>query len=341
MAKLHPNSMTHVSFIETLLLSENELELFDVGTSAELGRLRVLDLSHNKFVKLSATMFERLKRLERLNLKGNLVDEIEPDGFKNSGRLKYLDISENRLHSVPGPRVWYGLVNLISLSLARNAITEVSTYAFSGNTVLNSLREIDLSYNNLATIHSVVFSELQTLEKIDLSHNQLTSIEGDDFVNIPNLSELCLNRNYLKTPNFSLFRVFFNSGNNDFMDKLGSYLKENPWHCDCHLHSIITSFLHEVGADGNATSLEGAICSTPKWLRGRTFAWFALAESHNCTRKIFYPLSVVVIWTFPVIFLFCLLIMHRKTHCKNYFVLAVVIKPKRKRYDSYKRDKIL
>lgn len=83
-----------------------------------LTKLTLLDLSHNKLVKLPSTM-DQLKHLRHLNLSHNKLTQL-PSSIYSLTKLNHLDISSN-----PFTRVSANLARLVNLSILELSNTEI------------------------------------------------------------------------------------------------------------------------------------------------------------------------------------------------------------------------
>ncbi|KAM3245341.1 hypothetical protein ACQJBY_056580 [Aegilops geniculata] len=130
--------------------------------------LRKLDLSINGFTG-EIPPFNRLQRLEYLELSGNSLRGIIPDNLTNCSNLWHLGLSGNLLIGEV-PSGIDRLSNLVSLDLGRNNLTG----------------EIPPSLKNISQ-----------LEAIFLADNKLTGTIPDELGKLPNLYELDLSENML------------------------------------------------------------------------------------------------------------------------------------------------
>lgn len=80
------------------------------------------------------------------------------------------------------------------LSVKNSHLITINEEAFNG---LDSLTELNLSYNKLSLIKTENFVKLTKLLKLDLSHNKIEFIESAAFRSLINLIELRLNHNLL------------------------------------------------------------------------------------------------------------------------------------------------
>ncbi|KAJ3628300.1 hypothetical protein MTP99_015615 [Tenebrio molitor] len=134
-----------------IVISSNPLSYVPDETFLGLERsLWELDLSHNQLTRVPNRALRYLRKLRRLDLKGNSIGKISPDN-------------------------WRGLENsLITLIMSDNSLTHLPTDSFSG---LPMVETIDLEGNNLKEIDPSVFRDgMGKLANLILADNQLSSI---------------------------------------------------------------------------------------------------------------------------------------------------------------------
>lgn len=131
-----------------LTLSGQEMAKFDVSLGSEL-----------------ANMIESVRilhRLSHIDLSHNMLCDL-PSEFSMCSELHTLDLSHNLLEIIPSDLK--ELKSLSVLNLSHNQVIEVKCTAFEG---LDSLREVDLSYNSLPLIP---LSLLQDCPQVNVTGN--------------------------------------------------------------------------------------------------------------------------------------------------------------------------
>ncbi|KAK2566266.1 Insulin-like growth factor-binding protein complex acid labile subunit [Acropora cervicornis] len=153
------------------------------------------DLYANQ-IKLWRHNFTALpKELTRIILIRNKIDWI-PDSWFDLPKLEYIGIDANQISflSVTNLNPFYGNDSkLVHLNVSNNAISSLSTGAFSG---LIHLKVLELQGNNINSIGAKVFHEIPELQHLDLRANRLQSITAQSssspFENLPKLQVLIL-----------------------------------------------------------------------------------------------------------------------------------------------------
>lgn len=91
--KQFKNSISN-SKLKQLDLSYNFLETFE---NASYPALVILILSHNKFIYIGHTVFEKMTALEDLKLDHNNIQFITPNAFDQNHKLGHVDLTQNKL----------------------------------------------------------------------------------------------------------------------------------------------------------------------------------------------------------------------------------------------------
>lgn len=183
--------------LKVLNLSKNSMELFQSARSTDLYQLVSLDLSENKM-----SHFPQLPQnniLEYLDASRNRIQSVnvtERPAMRSKAiltQLKYLDLSYNQLRSLP-ESFFYCMLSLRVLKVSNNCI---SSFSVTTESVLDTVETMDLSYNSL---QSLTFGKntLQSLEELLLQGNNLATVDQQLFQGLPNLKHLQLQQNNLQ-----------------------------------------------------------------------------------------------------------------------------------------------
>jgi len=197
------NGLTDVSFLSgarhhlslTFLdLSFNRIGSIDAKAFARLHKLRQLKLNNNPIVALdhhAVAAIAKLSKLVELNLAGTQLKTL-PDGLFTSGKLRFLDLHDNRLMDVPASL--QNAVQLRELNLNANPIRRLNAASFTG---LTSLVKLEISMmSHLQHIEGNSFTPLRNLETLECSQNyQLRSIHPNAFTNVTTLKEFDFSSN--------------------------------------------------------------------------------------------------------------------------------------------------
>ncbi|KAL9654365.1 hypothetical protein ABK040_010393 [Willaertia magna] len=189
------------SELEILILSHNRITSIPPDIT-QLEALKILDLSHNKFIKNFTYDLLNLKHLIGLNLSYNSIRKI-PDQFFNKFKQQ-----------------------MMVLQLNNNLLQNVDNGDWSN--FKNSLIELQLADNNLIEIPDSI-CELQNLTNLNLSGNYLENLPKKFYL-LKNLKTLLLQRNNLKKLNKfegTDYTIFYTMKNLINFDISNNKLNEN------------------------------------------------------------------------------------------------------------------
>ncbi|XP_047992478.1 carboxypeptidase N subunit 2-like [Leguminivora glycinivorella] len=200
--------------------------------------------------------FSGLPKVKTIVLANNNLQFVNPEVFKKVSGITELDLSFNRLSTVPVFGQHGIFESMTKLSLSNNRITLVlNLETFSSMKVL---QELNLDNNVIRHIDGEVFKPLVNLKTINLASNKLSYIPEGMF-QIQTLETIYLNDNAIgyvsptafgssiKTLDLSANRLAYLP--KDFVSKLTTgesklinfELASNPWQCACLLE-----LLHDV-----------------------------------------------------------------------------------------------
>uniref|UniRef100_A0A0K2TAB3 Tolllike receptor 6 [Tribolium castaneum] n=1 Tax=Lepeophtheirus salmonis TaxID=72036 RepID=A0A0K2TAB3_LEPSM len=270
---LPQNELCHTENLRLLNLSHNHfVEMSDMklmSTNGNYGqesldacglKLKVLDLSHNLLSAVKTSdLIEFEGFLEELHLEYNQIGILSEDSLVGLRALKSIDVSHNRLVALPPtifrnstglesisvvnnsltlltPGLFKFCKSLVSLNLSRNSISSqlLSPDTFSG---LQSLKVLDLSFNELTNLKKGLWSALESLEVLNLSNNRLHIAKESSLFPVM-LKSLFLSHNDLVEMNVEAFSGLFHLeslslDNNKFKDfpistnnEQGAFLKD-------------------------------------------------------------------------------------------------------------------
>ncbi|XP_057696678.1 PH domain leucine-rich repeat-containing protein phosphatase 1-like [Corythoichthys intestinalis] len=158
-------------------------------------RLELLDINHNSVTELPIRLLssERLRKLlagwnalshlgetlersqlEILDLQHNFLMELPNDLFIKAHNLRYLNVSANKLESLPVASLSEdNLSSLEELYVTNNSLTDKCVPLLTGH---GRLRVLHLAYNQLQTFTASKLAQLEHLEELDLSGNALRTV---------------------------------------------------------------------------------------------------------------------------------------------------------------------
>lgn len=189
-----PRGITHN--VTDLDLSENFIKAIkgkDFSKMSNLTWLRLSWANKNRNLTIGKDSFKNLTKLKDLQLAGNSLKEI-PANLPVS--LKTLQLHNNKILLLD-KRGLANLKNLTQLFLSKNCYmwdpcgssVEIKDDAFAD---LTSLRDLDLSFNNLTQVPKGLPESLKILS---VASNWIQEIHKDDFQNLNSLQQLELQGN--------------------------------------------------------------------------------------------------------------------------------------------------
>ncbi len=130
-----------------------------------------LFLNQNQITSLSDCQFCSLTQLKKLWLNANQITHISPSAFKDT-ILELLDLSGNKLTTVPSAALSYNASTLSSLMLEANSITAVPDGTFQG---LSKLEILKMEQNMLedGSMGESCFQGLYSIVRLMLGNNKL------------------------------------------------------------------------------------------------------------------------------------------------------------------------
>lgn len=138
--------------------------------------LEQLDLSSNQLDLISECAFEKLTRLEGLNLSRNLLSNnlaSSSKALQSVSKLRTLDLSVNALGDDAAERFLRNKPFLDQLWMTGNVLTRLSQNLFNES---KRLRYVALDNNMISVIEQGTFEPLSKLETINLAKNNLPFI---------------------------------------------------------------------------------------------------------------------------------------------------------------------
>ncbi|KAJ9601431.1 hypothetical protein L9F63_000455 [Diploptera punctata] len=176
-----PNCVqTSVLFIN---LENNDISFLDddVFQINHLLKIETLNLAHNAIRIIRTNAFRGLNNLQRLDLTGNELTNLDRNLFSYLQKITWLSLEDNKLLVLPREECFLNIETLITLYLSNTNISELYKATFE---CMPNLENIYLNNNNLHTIDVDVFSKivlnsqnsfgiasLQKLRNLDLSGN--------------------------------------------------------------------------------------------------------------------------------------------------------------------------
>ncbi|CAL1533577.1 unnamed protein product [Lymnaea stagnalis] len=233
---------SNTSTLTRLEYQSNNIERFhgvDDATSLEY-----VDLSDNKLESLTDSMFRGAKFLKVADFSRNKLTAIHDHAFLPQSPL-FIDLSHNSLTRI-GPTKWVATQRLY---LNNNKLVFIDGKAFKG---MSGAESLDLSSNQLDTVHEdllqyhislrslnvshnqinnvswlLLFRNLENLEVLDLAYNNISQLHEQMLLPLVKLRDISLKHNHLKTIMPKIFR--------DLPKIRQIDLSYNPLDCTCDM----------------------------------------------------------------------------------------------------------
>ncbi|GBL91640.1 hypothetical protein AVEN_23684-1 [Araneus ventricosus] len=224
------------------LLRIKEMEIYDSALSscfACQSKLTCKNTVTNRFSVVNSSLSEKMCTLCDTG-KGNAYPWISC-----MSRLKHFEYTHGKLVSF-GPDMFpLDMRELLVLNLTRNEITSVHRDALKK---LKKLSMLDLSHNRLEYFDFVT-TELNNLQFLDISWNRIKEIDKTQFGYLKGLKSFILASN-------DIVELKEESWKNIASSITLIDLTDNPLHCDCKIRWINGTFVVHVAILGTCTSPE-------------------------------------------------------------------------------------
>lgn len=190
--------------LEKLLLQFNNISQLAVDAFTGLDSLRILNVSNNHLETLPNGVFTSNKELREIHLQDNALYELPTGVFHRLEQLLVLDVSGNQLssHNINNA-TFSGLIRLIILNLAHNALTRIDSQIFKE---LYFLQILDLRNNSIGHVEEGTFLPLYNLHTLNLAENRLHTLDNQLFNGLYVLSKLTLNNNLIGVIESNVFK---------------------------------------------------------------------------------------------------------------------------------------
>ncbi|XP_068441149.1 leucine-rich repeat and fibronectin type III domain-containing protein 1-like protein [Clinocottus analis] len=252
----------------TVLCAKTGLLFVPPNIDRQTAELRLMD---NFITTLRHRDFANMSSLIHLTLSRNTISQIRPYAFADLQDLHALHLDANRLTSLDDSH-FQGLVNLRHLILANNQLHSISEGAFQD--FLETLEDLDLSYNNLVNIPWDTIGLLVSVNTLSLDHNLIENVPEGIFSNLHKLARLDMTSNKLKKippdPLFLRIPVYAKMKGSPLTALVLSF-GGNPLHCNCEL-----VWLRRLTREDDLET-----CASPKDLAGKYF-WTIREEEFVC-----------------------------------------------------------
>ncbi|KAK6470624.1 leucine-rich repeat and fibronectin type III domain-containing protein 1-like protein [Huso huso] len=252
----------------TVLCAKTGLLFVPPNIDRRTAELRLMD---NFITTLRKKDFANMTSLIHLSLSRNTISQITPFAFVDLHDLHALHLDSNRLTLVNDEH-FQGLINLRHLILSNNQLQSIAEGSFED--FLETLEDLDLSYNNLREIPWDTITRLVSVNTLSLDHNLIEFVPEGIFSNLHKLARLDMTSNKLKKippdPLFLRIPVYAKMKGSPLTSLVLSF-GGNPLHCNCEL-----VWLRRLTREDDLET-----CASPRELMGKYF-WTIKEEEFIC-----------------------------------------------------------
>lgn len=155
--------------LTSLNLGENEINGFDNAAFNDLTSLVEINLMSNSLTEsmIPGKLFSNLKNLKTLDLRINLIKELNAEWFRNLSGLHALDLSRNVIDELP-VKVFGALENLKFLYLDDNNLKTLQPEPFERHA---GLLVLTVDNNKIQSINSKFFDSFPNIEYFHAENN--------------------------------------------------------------------------------------------------------------------------------------------------------------------------
>ncbi|KAG7261634.1 hypothetical protein CRUP_038356 [Coryphaenoides rupestris] len=161
----------------------------------------LLQLNDTNINVLNTQSLRNLTLVLRFSLTYSPLDTIHPLAFHVAPQLKSVQLSNNKLSTLPA-KVFSPLASLEQLYLGANQLETISVETLAG---LTQLLKLDLNRNRIWRLDAGVFDQLSNLTFLNLGGNSIRELPPTIFHSLSRLRQLMLYTNQLETLDADLF----------------------------------------------------------------------------------------------------------------------------------------
>lgn len=119
--------------------------------------------------------------LEDLKITFGSIQNIKSHTFQHVRGIRRLDLSENQISQIDNEAFMEIGHSLTSFKISHALASSVNAFPVKPFSYLTSLRDLDISNNNLKSIADTSFHFMKNLQELDLSDNHIEQVPKGTF----------------------------------------------------------------------------------------------------------------------------------------------------------------
>ncbi|XP_043273540.1 protein toll-like [Venturia canescens] len=224
--------------LRTVSLERNYLLTLPVDIFRDNHQILNLDLSFNEIAFLPDRIFSNLRNTIKLDLSRNHIEAISENLFTGLTSLRELNMARNKMIEIHD-QAFVSLVNLRIAEFSFNALALRSseTTIHSPFHYAEKLEELHLDHNNVSNIFADWMFSMNSMRVLNLAYNNLQYLMHED---LQFLSENL----YVDLTNNNISHVYLDgveswAAERTYSRNLIISIEKNPIECDCELYSLL------------------------------------------------------------------------------------------------------
>lgn len=191
-ARLEKTSFDHLTQLQVLNISKNNVSDIAEETFASIKNLLFLNLGYNKLTMLTRSMLDGLGKLSTLLLNDNLIEWVDVDAFAGLVNVRTINLTSNKLHRLADVNHIFNAVAVEKLQLQNNGLVSFATQNITR--VPETLKDLDLSKNPFVVfnITSPVLGNLLSLDLSSAGGNESIVFHVEDAMFFKKMKKLAL-----------------------------------------------------------------------------------------------------------------------------------------------------
>ncbi|XP_071453194.1 toll-like receptor 2 [Hetaerina americana] len=262
-------SESYLKKIPTFIKNQHNLSLlnlggnkfqYDINSGAlhlsdyiqNLTQIRKLNISGFITKHFSNITLPKLLKLTDLDISKCEIIDMEPDSFHYQPALVRIDLSSNRLNTIP-KNIFAKLKDLQYVDLSKNLFTQGQglVFFFHENWPKVGMQRLDLSSNPLGTTANLIADHSQ-IRVIDLHKNILRDVEGVSFRYV---EELDLSSNLIPALSYRSAKTLH------YVKSVN--LTDNQFNCDSCDLPVFQEWLNTTGREKLTEDVNSLLCAAP------------------------------------------------------------------------------